>query len=113
MVLGMGCGGADVGEDGDVGGGVGLCAGGDDGFGGGEAGWLVHYRFCYWFRYSFCCLLQLTIFSLISKQTTKPVSNTKSNCPVGFVHKGNRFYANSILQILSAVLNLWNRVPSE
>ena len=37
----MGCGGADVGEDGEVGGGVGLCAGGEDGLGGGEARWCV------------------------------------------------------------------------
>ena len=33
----MECGGPDVGEDGDVGGGVVLCAGGEDGLGGGEA----------------------------------------------------------------------------
>ena len=41
----MGCGGADVGEDADVSGDVGLCAGGEDGLGGGEARWLVRYRF--------------------------------------------------------------------
>ena len=34
------------------------------------------------------------------KQTTKPVSNTKSVQPVGFINKGNSCYANSILQIL-------------
>ena len=45
MGLGMGCGGADVGEDADVSGDVGLCAGGEDGLGGGEARWLVRYRF--------------------------------------------------------------------
>ena len=47
------------------------------------------------------------------KQTTKSVSNTKSIRPVGFISKGNTCYANSILQILSAVPNLWSRVPSE
>ena len=41
----MGCGGADVGEDADVIGDVGLCDGVEDGLGGGEARWLVHYRF--------------------------------------------------------------------
>ena len=40
-------------------------------------------------------------FSMSSlKQTTKPVSNTKSVQPVGFINKGNSCYANSILQIL-------------
>ena len=47
------------------------------------------------------------------KQTIKPVSNAKSTCPVGFINKGNMCYANSILQVLSVVPNLWNRVPSE
>ena len=47
------------------------------------------------------------------KQTNKSVSNTKSVRPVGFINKGNTCYANSILQILSVVPNLWNRVPSE
>ena len=37
------------------------------------------------------------------KQTIKPVSNCK----------GNTCYGNSILQVLSVVPNLWNRVPSE
>ena len=41
----MGCGGADVGEDADVSGDVGLCGGGEDGLSGGEARWWVHYRF--------------------------------------------------------------------
>ena len=41
----MECGGADTGEDSDVSGGVDLCVGGEDGLGGGEARWLVHYRF--------------------------------------------------------------------
>ena len=41
----MACGGADVGEDADVSGDVGLCAGGEDGLGGGEARWLVRYGF--------------------------------------------------------------------
>ena len=41
------------------------------------------------------------------------VSNTKSVRPVGFINKGNTCYANSILQILSVVPNLWSRVPSE
>ena len=47
------------------------------------------------------------------KQTTKPVSNAKSLRPVGFINKGNTCYANSILQILSVIPTLWNRVPSE
>ena len=34
-------------------------------------------------------------------------------CPVGFISKGNTYYANSILQVLSVASNLWNRVPSE
>ena len=41
----MGCGGADIGEDADISGDVGLCAGGENGLGGGEARWLVRYRF--------------------------------------------------------------------
>ena len=41
----MGYVGADVGEDADVSGDVGLCSGGEDGLGGGEARWLVCYRF--------------------------------------------------------------------
>ena len=48
-----------------------------------------------------------------SKLTNKSVSNTKSVRPVGFINKGNTCYANSILQILSVVPNLWSRVPSE
>ena len=47
------------------------------------------------------------------KQTTNPPSNAKSIRPVGFISKGNTCYANSILQILSVILTLWNRVPSE
>ena len=47
------------------------------------------------------------------RQTTKPVSNAKSIPPVGFISKGNTCYANSILQILSVMPTLWNRVPSE
>ena len=41
----MGCGDADVGEEADVSGDVGLCGGGEDGLGGGEAKWLVGYSF--------------------------------------------------------------------
>ena len=41
----MGCGGAEVGENADVSGDVGLRAGGEDGLGGEEARWLVCYRF--------------------------------------------------------------------
>ena len=37
----MGCGDSDVGEDADVSGVLGLCGGGEDGLGGGEARWLV------------------------------------------------------------------------
>ena len=33
--------------------------------------------------------------------------------PVGFINKGNTCFANSILQILSVVPNLWSRVPLE
>ena len=47
------------------------------------------------------------------KQIIKPVSNTKSTHPVGVINKGNTCYANSILQVLSAVPNLWSRAPSE
>ena len=32
---------------------------------------------------------------------------------VDFINRGNTYYANSILQVLSVVPNLWNRVPSE
>ena len=46
-------------------------------------------------------------------QTIMPVSNAKSTHPVGFINKGNTCYANSILQVLSVVPNLWNRAPSE
>ena len=47
------------------------------------------------------------------KQITKPGSNAKSIQPVGFINKGNTCYANSILQILSVIPTLWNRVPSK
>ena len=47
------------------------------------------------------------------KQNTKPVSKANSICPVGFINKGNTCYVNSILQVLSAMPTLWNRVPSE
>ena len=47
------------------------------------------------------------------KQTTKAGSNAKSLRPVGFISKGNTCYANSIMQILSVIPTLWNRVPSE
>ena len=47
------------------------------------------------------------------KQTIRPVSNAKLTRPVGFINKGNTCYANSILQVLSVVPNLWNKVPSE
>ena len=47
------------------------------------------------------------------KQTNRSVSNTKSIRPVDFINKGNTCYANSILQILSVVPNLWSKVPSE
>ena len=47
------------------------------------------------------------------KQTIKPVSNAKLIPPVGFISKGNTCYANSILQVLSVVPNLWDRVPSK
>ena len=47
------------------------------------------------------------------KQTIKAVSNGKSIRHVDFINKGNTWYANSILQVLSVVPNLWNRVLSE
>ena len=47
------------------------------------------------------------------KQTTKPGSNAKSLRPVGFINNGSTCYVNSILQILSVIPTLWNRVPSE
>ena len=47
------------------------------------------------------------------KQSTKPVSKANSIYPVSFINKGNTCYANSILQVLSVTLSLWNRVPSE
>ena len=31
------------------------------------------------------------------KRTTKPLTNAKSICPVGFINKCNTYYANSIL----------------
>ena len=36
-----------------------------------------------------------------------------SPLPLCFINKGNTCYANSILQTLSVVPSLWNRVPSE
>ena len=39
----MGCGDADIGEEADVSGDVGLCGGGEDGLGGGEAKWFFLY----------------------------------------------------------------------
>ena len=47
------------------------------------------------------------------KQKIKPVSKANSICPVGFINKGNTCYANSILQVVSVMPSLWNRVPSE
>ena len=47
------------------------------------------------------------------KQNIKPVPKANSICPVGFINKGNTCYANSILQVLSVMPTLWNRVPSE
>ena len=41
------------------------------------------------------------------------MSNTKSTRQVGFINKGNTCYGNSILQVLSVVPNLWNRVLSK
>ena len=46
---------------------------------------------------------------------TKPISSSSGNksCkPVGFINKGNTYYANSILQALSTVPILWSRLPS-
>ena len=47
--------------------------------------------------------------------TPSKASSLKINSPlpVGFIKKGNTCYGNSILQTLSVLLSLWNRVPSE
>ena len=47
------------------------------------------------------------------KQNIKPVPKVNSICPIGFINKGNTCYANSILQVLSVMPTLCNRVPSE
>ena len=47
------------------------------------------------------------------KQKIKPVSKANSIRPIGFINKGNTSYANSVLQVLSVMPTLWNRVPSE
>ena len=47
------------------------------------------------------------------KQKIQPVSKANPIRPVGFINKGNTCYANSILQVLSVMPTLWNRVPSE
>ena len=40
-------------------------------------------------------------------------SKINSPLPVGFINKGNTCYANAILQTLSVLPLLWNRVQSE
>ena len=45
VILSLGCGGADIGEDADVSGDVGLFGGGEDGLYGGEVKLFVHQRF--------------------------------------------------------------------
>ena len=45
--------------------------------------------------------------------TINPVPKANSICPIDFINKGNTCYANSILQVLSVMPTLWNRVPSE
>ena len=47
------------------------------------------------------------------KKTTKAGLNAKLIRPLGFINKGNTCYANSILQVLSVIPTLWNRVPSD
>ena len=47
------------------------------------------------------------------KQKIKPVSKANSIRPVGVINKGNTCYADSVLQFLSVMPTLWNRVPSE
>ena len=47
------------------------------------------------------------------KQNIKPVPKANSICPAGSINKGNTCYANSILQVLSVMPMLCNRVPSE
>ena len=55
-----------------------------------------------------------SLSSLLSlKQIIKARPNATLTHPVAFINKGNNYCANSILQVLSAVLNLWKRVPSE
>ena len=47
--------------------------------------------------------------------TSSKASSLKLNSPlpVGFINKGNACHANAILQTLSVLPSLWNRVPSE
>ena len=47
------------------------------------------------------------------KPTSKSGSSAKSMQPAGFINKGITCYENSILQILSVIPTLWNRLPSE
>ena len=47
------------------------------------------------------------------KPTSKSGSSAKSMQPAGFINKGITCYDNSILQILSVIPTLWNRLPSE
>ena len=47
------------------------------------------------------------------KKTTNAGLNAKLIRPLGFINKGNTCYANSILQVLSVIPILWNRVPSD
>ena len=53
--------------------------------------------------------------SLTYRQPPAKASSLKINSPlpVGFINKGNTCYVNAILQTLSVLPSLWNRLPSE
>ena len=48
-----------------------------------------------------------------ASKPSAPLPKPSSFFPVGFINKGNTCYANSILQVLSVLPSLWNKVPSE
>ena len=55
-------------------------------------------------------LVYQNLSSIPSKASSLKIN---SPLPVGFINKGNTCYANAILQTLSVLLSLCNRVPSE
>ena len=53
------------------------------------------------------------VYQNLSSTPSKASSlKVNSPLPVGFINKGNNCYANAILQTLSVLPLLWNRVPS-